>query len=83
MQIGWRMVRESDGGERQEPWRILPRITTFARFTSDRPARDSDETYSSIVLVWFQRGFGLPTDRHILDQIVALDWEPYAHGWSW
>ena len=83
LQTGHRKEREQGGREYDEPWQILPRCTTLAQFTADRPAQGADEPYSSIVLVWFQEHFGLPTDPQILDQIVALDWERYAHSWNW
>ena len=51
-----------EGIEHAEDWCILPSCTSFACFTASRPARDADDTFSSIVLIWYQDRFGLPED---------------------
>ncbi len=74
--------RIRNGVEKFEDWRILPPITSFGMFTATRPARDTDEPYSSVLLIWYQDKFGLPDDPRTLKLIAELDWESFAHGWS-
>ncbi len=77
-----RRISTREGVEEIEDWCILPSCTTFGVFTASRPARDADDTYSSILLVWYQDKFGLPEDPHTLKHIAELDWDLFAHHWS-
>ena len=77
-----RLIYTREGVEYVEDWCILPTCTSFGCFTANRPARDADEIFSSIVLIWYQDKFGLPEDPHTLKHIAELDWDPFAHHWS-
>jgi hypothetical protein len=61
------------------PWAFLPAITTAARF--DSTPVGSDGSSSSLVLVWFQMHWGLPTDPELLDAIASVNWN--VHAWDW
>lgn len=76
-----RSVRK--GVESFEDWCVLPAVTSFGRFTANRAAKDSPDPYSSVLLIWFQDKWGLPDDPRTLRLIAELDWERYAHNWSW
>lgn len=56
----------------------LPKIGCVARFESDEPARNPGMDYSSLVVVWFQEKFGLPTDGALIDAIREIDWAAAA-----
>ena len=59
----------------------LPLVTTIAVFNSE-PAADDEAFRSSAVVIWFQEHFGLPADRHVIMQIVDLDWPAHARDWE-
>jgi hypothetical protein len=61
----------------------LPDVICTGRFQSLESARDPNEDYSSLVIVWFQDRFALPIDKPVLDVIQSLDWETLAVDWSW
>ena len=61
----------------------LPEVVCVAGFESDALAKPGSEPYSSLIVVWFQDEFGLPTDAHILNQLRAIDWERRAIDWCW
>ncbi|MGE0385532.1 MAG: hypothetical protein AB7Q97_12435 [Gammaproteobacteria bacterium] len=67
--------------ETEIQWFMLPAVTTVARFDSLAPARDPDEVYSSVVVVWFQDEYGLPGSA-IVAQLRALDWNSSAEDWT-
>lgn len=73
------------GREIQDPpfWLsvTLPRVASIAEFFSSPQARDPQECFSSLVVIWFQEGFGNP-DEEILKQIAALDWNALAYDWT-
>lgn len=66
----------------QAPWLRLPAVCTIAEFDSNKPARDEWEVYSSVLAIWFQDHYGLPTDARTLEQLRSLDWEKHAHDWT-
>lgn len=59
----------------------LPRVASIANFLVVGGARDRSESFSSMVVIWFQEGFGNP-NQDILRQIAAIDWDALAHDWS-
>ena len=63
-------------------WSMLPQITTFAEFKSLTTARDPGEVYSSILAVWWQTQFGIPTDADLLQGLRSMDWGRYAKDWT-
>lgn len=65
-----------------EGWQCLAKIRTIAEFVSDRPARDNDEMYSSLVVVWFQDAIGLPKEFQVLRELKWLDWNQCAWDWT-
>lgn len=58
----------------------LPRVASIGLFFSGQFARDDQESFSSLVVIWFQEGFGNP-DEETLRQIAALDWNALAYDW--
>lgn len=65
-----------------EPWHRVGFVTTIAEFQSATVARDERECYSSLVAVWFQDAYGLPTEPWVLAQIDALEWNRLAWDWT-
>lgn len=61
---------------------VLPPIASVAEFSSSALQSDPERSFSSLRVVWFQVGWGLPTDTHILEQLQAIDWELEAAGWD-
>lgn len=59
----------------------LPRVATIALFTCGKPARDPSETFSSLVVIWFQERFGNP-EAETVTQIASLDWKALAFDWT-
>lgn len=59
----------------------LPRVAVIGLFTSDKPARDAAEIYSSLVVIWFQDRYG-DAEPETLAQIASLDWAAHAFDWS-
>lgn len=80
-----RRVTQREDFEDIEDWCILPRCTTFGCFDTSRLARNADEDNcsSSIVLIWYQDKFGIPDDAHTLQHITELDWDEFAHNWTY
>ena len=80
------MFREFDSpkyqGEPRRKLRVLPPIVSVAVFTSSKIESAPDNLYSSIKVIWFQDAFGMPTDRHVLDQLRAIDWDREAASWN-
>lgn len=63
-------------------WAMLPQVTTFAEFRSDKTANDDGEVFSSALLVWWQAQFGIPSDEDLLARIRTVDWCLFAKDWS-
>ncbi len=63
-------------------WAMLPQVSTFAEFRSQKAAKDHGEVFSSALLVWWQPQFGIPTDEDLLRRIRAVDWCRFAKDWS-
>jgi|SRR6185295_12839962 hypothetical protein len=59
----------------------LPLVTTIAVFNSE-PDSSYEAFRSSAVVVWFQEGFGLPDQGHVIRQLEDLDWPGYARDWD-
>lgn len=57
----------------------IPSIICIAEFESYRPARDSDEFYSYLSIVWFQDEFALPIDPVVEEHIRGIDWNVVAN----
>ena len=57
-----------------------PDVTCVGQFHSGSMQKDSH--MSIAVVIWFQEGYGLPDDEHILAQLTALDWPAYAWDWE-
>ncbi|MDD5227554.1 MAG: hypothetical protein PHN45_11160 [Methylococcales bacterium] len=55
----------------------LPEVVCLANFESFEPARDKAAMGSTLGIVWFQDGFGLPSDE-IVEQIKSIDWDSSA-----
>lgn len=72
---------ERRNGDRQ-PWQRVGFVTSIGVFESSEVARDPGECYSSLAAVWFQDGFGVPTEPWVLAQIDALDWTQLAWDWT-
>jgi len=72
---------ERAGGLRQQ-WHRVGFVTSIAVFESSQVARDPGECYSSLVAVWFQDTFGVPTEPWVLAQIDAMDWTRLAWDWT-
>ncbi len=62
--------------------RALPPIASVAEFSSSALESNPKETFSSLMVIWFQEEWGLPADPYILDQIRAIDWEREAASWD-
>ena len=62
------------------PLEALPTIVTFAVF--DSVGVDPSNMCSSVLVVWYQNRWGLPTQR-VATALRTLDWEPNACDWSW
>lgn len=60
----------------------LPHITCDAEFVSDKPARDPDEAFSTLRIVWLQEDFALPIAPEALAHIQAMDWNAHAEDCS-
>ena len=56
----------------------LPAVACLAVFWSYPPARDRDEDYSYLKVVWFQGEFALPVDPQAEEQLRAMDWNRLA-----
>lgn len=73
-------VTRSDGSS--ERWQRVGFVTCIGVFESSEFARDPGECYSSLVAVWFQDAFGVPTEPWVLTRIDALDWTRLAWDWT-
>ncbi len=71
------------GNDVLEDWTVLPRIYTVALLKSTTPATDELESYSSLIVIWFQNAMGLPTDSKLLAKIRGIHWDSLAWDWSW
>ena len=60
----------------------LPPIQCQARFESFQPARDPNQQFSGLILVWFQHLWALPVEEAVLEQIKALNWNEIAHDYE-
>lgn len=74
---------DGKGRDVLEDWTVLPRIRTVALLESNTPATDELESYSSLIVIWFQNAMGLPTDSEILAKIRGIHWDSLAWDWSW
>ncbi|MFM9880375.1 MAG: hypothetical protein ACKVOO_08205 [Burkholderiaceae bacterium] len=75
-----RTNRIVNGQDESFDWETLPRIQCIAELTSDKPARDGSEVFSTVIVVWFQDHFGMP-DADVLEQLSALEWDSLAFDW--
>ena len=64
-------------------WVTVPLVCSIACFSSDTPAKDSTETNSSAVVIWFQDCFGLDLDERTIAQFQAMNWNDGAMDWSY
>jgi hypothetical protein len=64
------------------PWVKLPDVCSIAEFQSGPLARTGSDPYSSLVVIWFQDGYGMVLDARTLAQLRDVDWETHATGWS-
>lgn len=62
--------------------RALPPIASVAEFSSSAFESNPEQIVSSLTVIWFQEGWGLPTDQHVLGQLRAMDWEREAQGYD-
>ncbi len=60
----------------------LPPVRTLAMFES-APVSDPDAMFSTLNVLWFQNGYGLPEAGHVTDQLRALDWDRLAQDGSY
>ncbi len=73
-------------GERLYPFgepASIPSVGCVGRFHSFQPARNSNEDYSELVLIWFQDHMALPFGKDVLPKILTIDWEKHAHDYIW
>ena len=70
---------ERPGQESAYPYPLvwLPPVCTVARFESAPVGRDIAGC-STLVVVWFQDGYGLSEDERLRGQLRALDWIAHA-----
>ena len=80
---GHMRTRSANGEELESPWWSLPEIATIARFNSSEPAKDQKQHASSLVLVWFQSQWGIPSDPALIAKIKELDWDALAWDWMY
>ena len=59
----------------------LPRVYVIANLRSHQPARDKNECFSSLIVVWFQEKFG-DVAPEIQQKIAELDWNNLAYDWA-
>ena len=59
----------------------LPRVYVIANLRSHQPARDKNECFSSLIVVWFQENFG-DVAPEIQQKIAELDWNNLAYDWA-
>ena len=69
-----------DGVEEFRDWQLLPGVTCHALLTSSDLAQD--DSSSSVVVIWYQDGFGLP-DQGVLAQMRSIRWRRHAFDWGW
>lgn len=55
----------------------LPEIVCLAHFESYQPAQDKSAMGSALGVIWFQEGFGLPSNE-IVEQMKSIDWDSFA-----
>jgi hypothetical protein len=56
----------------------IPSIACVGRFDSLKPARDLERDYSGLVVIWFQAEYAFPVDSHVIEQLLAMDWDRHA-----
>ncbi len=61
------------------PCEVMPRIVSIGLFDSD--GIDIRHMCSSVLLVWYQDWWGLPTWK-VHHELSKLDWEAHACGWD-
>lgn len=42
------------------------------------PIDDNAGMLSELIVIWFQDGFAMPVDPHVIEQIIAINWEKQA-----
>ena len=74
------MRRQKQDAKDQDPVRRfrLPHLRSIALFTSADLVKE--EAYSSVAVIWYQDGFGLPDD-HVVTQLRDIDWGAHAVEW--
>lgn len=60
----------------------LPRVAVIAEFQSYETKNSHGESFSSLLVIWFQDRFGDPS-AEVLGQIVSLDWDALAWNWAY
>jgi hypothetical protein len=59
----------------------LPRVQVIAEFLSSKASVGSSESFSSLVVIWFQDNFGdIPAE--IQKQLTEIEWDLRAHDWT-
>ena len=58
----------------------LPAITCIGRFISYGPREETDEQFSTLIVIWHQDAFALPSEDNISEQIRTIDWHKHAIG---
>lgn len=61
----------------------LPPIVCIANFHSSEPARDPQQDFSDLKIIWFQHDWAFPIDEAVLEQIKQIDWNQYAVDDVW
>lgn len=67
-------------GESLDPYESLPPILSVAVFDSD--AVGATEACSSVLVVWYQDNWGLPS-APVVAQLRKLNWVDCASDWTW
>ncbi|AWM40610.1 hypothetical protein GobsT_08630 [Gemmata obscuriglobus] len=65
------------------PCGLLPAIVCVGEFDSFEPTRDKNQDGSQLTIIWFQDDYAFPIDPAAREQIRAIDWDTYAHDFSW
>lgn len=65
----------------QIPWAYLPAVTTFAIFQSN-PRKNSGWSFASMLAIWWQSQFGIPTDGPLLDRLKSMPWSDHVEEWD-
>jgi hypothetical protein len=58
---------------------LIPGTACVGYFESCPPARNENEVYSYLAVVWFQEEYAMPINPVVVKQIKRIDWKNLAH----